>query len=49
MWKELKFYKTEDLFKAKRRNYINETKFIEFYDGAFHLMNMMNAFKKNIK
>ena len=37
------------LFKAKRRNYIEETKFVELYDEAYHLMNMMSAFRKNIK
>lgn len=36
------------LFKAKRRNYIEEKKFKELYNEAFHLMNMMNAFRKNI-
>lgn len=37
------------LFKAKRRNYIEETKFLELYNEAHHLMNMMSAFRKNIK
>jgi len=37
------------LFKAKRRNYIEEPKFIELYNEAYHLMNMMSAFRKNIK
>lgn len=37
------------LFKAKRRSYIGEAKFIELYNEAFHLMNMMSAFRKNIK
>ncbi|MFS4467748.1 four helix bundle protein [Maribacter sp. 2210JD10-5] len=37
------------LFKANRRNYINQSTFIELYDEAFHLMNMMSAFRKNIK
>ena len=36
------------LFKAKRRNYITEEIFDLFYKEAFHLMNMMNAFRKNI-
>ena len=36
------------LFKAKRRNYISETKFTELYEEAFHLMNMISAFRKNI-
>ncbi len=34
------------LFKAKRRNYITEKEFEKLYDEAFHLMNMMNVFKK---
>ncbi len=37
------------LFKAKRRNYIKEEKFTELYNEAYHLMNMMSAFRKNIK
>ena len=37
------------LFKAKRRKYVNESKFVELYDEAYHLMNMMIAFRKNIK
>ena len=36
------------LFKANRRNYISESEFEAFYDESFHLMNMMQAFKKNI-
>lgn len=36
------------LFKAKRRNYILEKDFNNFYDGAYSLMNMMHAFRKNI-
>lgn len=36
------------LFKAKRRQYISEDDFIHFYNESFSLMNMMNAFKKNI-
>jgi len=36
------------LFKAKRRNYIDEEKFNELYNTAFHLMNKMAAFKRNI-
>lgn len=36
------------LFKAKRRQYISEDDFINFYNESFSLMNMMNAFKKNI-
>jgi len=37
------------LFKAKRRYYISEEKFKELYNSAFHLMNKMAAFKRNIK
>ncbi|MEM7486894.1 MAG: four helix bundle protein [Bacteroidota bacterium] len=37
------------LFKAKRRHYINEIKFTELYNESFYLMNMMSAFRKNIK
>ena len=37
------------LYKAKRRNYIREDKFDTLYNEAFHLMNMMNAFRNNIK
>lgn len=37
------------LFKAKSRNYITEIQFIELYNEAYHLMNMMSAFRKNIK
>ena len=37
------------LFKVKRRNYITETEFETLYNEAFHLMNMMIAFQKNIK
>ncbi len=37
------------LFKAKRRDYITEIKFTELYNEAYHLMNMMIAFRKNIK
>ena len=36
------------LIKAKRRKYISEENFDSFYDEAFSLMNMMNAFRKNI-
>lgn len=36
------------LFKAKRRNYLNESNFNDLYNEAFHLMNMMSAFRKNI-
>ena len=37
------------LFKAKRRKYITEKEFIKLYNEAYHLMNMMSAFRKNIK
>lgn len=37
------------LFKAKRRNYISEKEFTELYNEAHHLINMMSAFRKNIK
>lgn len=37
------------LFKAKNRNYISEDKFKELYNYCFNLMNMMVAFRKNIK
>lgn len=37
------------LYKAKRRNYINETNFDNYYKEAFHLMNMLLAFKKSLK
>ena len=37
------------LFKAKRRNYITEIQFTELYNESYHLMNMMSAFRKNIK
>ncbi|WP_194767451.1 four helix bundle protein [Tamlana sp. I1] len=37
------------LFKAKRRHYISEEHFLELYDESYHLMNMMSAFRKNIK
>ena len=37
------------LFKVKRRNYISENEFIKLYDEAYHLINMMSAFRKNIK
>lgn len=36
------------LFKAKRREYITKEIFDSFYKEAFSLMNMMNAFRKNI-
>ncbi len=37
------------LHKAKRRAYITEPEFINYYEYSFNLMNMMVAFKKNIK
>lgn len=37
------------LHKAKRRKYMSEGEFEQFYDVAFNLMNMMIAFQKNIK
>ena len=36
------------LYKAKRREYISEEKFMENYDFAFNLMNMMVKFKDKI-
>lgn len=37
------------LYKASRRNYISEEVFLELYEYAFNLMNMMVAFKEKIK
>lgn len=37
------------LHKAKRRNYISEEEFVEYYEFAYNLMNMMVAFKSKIK
>lgn len=37
------------LHKAKRRNYMSETEFNQFYGNAFNLMNMMVSFKKKIQ
>ena len=37
------------LHKAKRRSYISEQEFNKYYEDAFNLMNMMIAFRKNIK
>ena len=37
------------LHKAKRRNYISNEEFLFQYEFAFNLMNMMIAFKRNIK
>lgn len=37
------------LHKARNRAYISEMEFEEHYDTSYNLMNMMVAFKKNIK
>jgi four helix bundle protein len=37
------------LHKLKLRNYITVEKFNKYYEDSFNLMNMMVAFKKNIK
>ncbi len=37
------------LHKANRRKHISEDEFTEFYKNAYNLMNMMIAFKNNIK
>ena len=37
------------LHKAKRRSYISESIFNNHYKEAYHLMNMMIAFKKTVK
>lgn len=37
------------LYKAKRRKYINKTEFDDFYMRSFNLMNMMVAFKNQLK
>lgn len=37
------------LHKAKRRNYITSEEFMKHYEFAFNLMNIMAAFKRNIK
>jgi len=36
------------LHKARRRNYIKENTFNEYYDFSFNLMNMMIAFRNNL-
>lgn len=36
------------LYKAKRREYISDKEFDSLYKDAFHLMNMMVAFKSKI-
>ncbi|SFC80559.1 four helix bundle protein [Algibacter pectinivorans] len=37
------------LHKAIRRKYISEEQFNKYYNESFHLMNMMIAFKRNLK
>ncbi|MHA7128199.1 four helix bundle protein [Algoriphagus namhaensis] len=37
------------LYKAQRRNYLNEEEFQVLYDQAFHLMNSIGAFRATIK
>ncbi|MBT0811281.1 four helix bundle protein [Litoribacter ruber] len=37
------------LYKAKRRNYISDDEFASNYGEAYNLMNMMVAFKNNMK
>ena len=37
------------LHKAKNRKYISDNEFNQLYEESFNLMNMMVAFKKNIK
>jgi len=37
------------LHKAKRRNYISDQGFDEYYNESFNLMNMMVAFKNKIR
>ncbi len=37
------------IHKAKNRSYITESTFEELYSKSYHLMNMMVAFKRNIK
>jgi len=37
------------LHKAKRRKYITMSEFDKYYEDSFNLMNMMVAFRKNIK
>jgi four helix bundle protein len=37
------------LYKAKRREYISEIEFMQHYEYAFNLMNMMVAFKEKIR
>jgi four helix bundle protein len=37
------------LHKADRRKYLPKEKFDELYESSYHLMNMMIAFRKNIR
>ncbi|NJO91018.1 MAG: four helix bundle protein [Chloroflexia bacterium] len=37
------------LHKAKRRNYISEEEYNNYYEESFNLMNMMVAFKRKIR
>lgn len=37
------------LYKAKNRIYISNEQFNKFYDESYNLMNMMIAFRKNLK
>jgi four helix bundle protein len=37
------------LYKAKRRNYLNEDLFLKLYNDSFNLMNMMIGFKSKLK
>ena len=37
------------LIKAKRRDYISEMEFDKYYKDSFNLMNMMVAFRQNIR
>ncbi|MCF7567744.1 four helix bundle protein [Sabulilitoribacter arenilitoris] len=37
------------LHKASRRHYIAKNQFNKFYEESFYLMNMMLAFRKNLK
>ena len=36
------------LHKAKRRNYLNKDEFETYYNEAFHLMNMLHAFRNKL-
>lgn len=37
------------LYKAKNREYLNDTKFSELYEFSFNLMNMLISFRDKIK